>query len=250
MGLHETDAAEVLSLEADANLAWPAREVVTGPHWELRWGDGLHRRTDSATIYPGAKLDEAMAAVERFYRERHAPAIVKLTREASPPGLDALLADRGWHQQAPTQVRTRPIGEPEADPSIDLQAPREPWLDAFTAASGYDTGQTERLTALLGRIDRPMAHAAATIGEAIAAVGLGVLVGDRIGIFEMVTFPHHRGKGLAGAILRSLLAWGREHGAGEAFLQVFADNRTAIHLYARTGFSERYRYWYRVSPGA
>ena len=241
------DPSEVLSLEADANRAWPAREIVTAPNWELRWGDGLHRRTCSATVYGGADLDEALAATTAFYAERDAPAIIKLTREASPPRLEPLLADRGWVLQAPTQVRSRLIGEVEGEPSIDLDVPLEPWVAAFTEASGYDAEQTRTLTALLGRIGDPVARAAASVGDTIAAVGLGVRVGTRLGVFEMVTFPQHRGKGLAGAILRSLLAWGRDGGADEAFLQVLADNRTAIHLYARMGFMERYRYWYRVA---
>ena len=244
------DAGEVLSLEADANRAWPAREVVSGSHWELRWSDGLHRRTCSATVYDGADLDKAVGTVAAFYRDRNAPAIVKVTHEASPVGLDPFLADRGWAHDATTQVRTRPIGSFAAESWIDLGTPHDAWLAAFTTASGYDADQTRILAALLDRIDVPMARASASVDDAIAAVGLGVLVDRRIGIFEMVTFPRHRGKGLAGGILRSLLAWGGDQGAEEAFLQVFANNRAAIHLYARTGFVERYRYWYRVRPVA
>jgi GNAT superfamily N-acetyltransferase len=237
---------DVLSLEADSNRAWPAREVIEGPHWEIRLSDGLHRRTNSATILPGPTVDDAVDVVEGFYTDRGAVPIVKLTREASPAGLDAVLADRGWVREATTQVRTAPIGEVAADPSIELATPRDAWFDAFTSASEYDDGQAAALSAILDRIDDPAAFASASVGETIAAVGLGVLTGDRIGIFEMVTVPAHRGKGLAGAIVRSLVAWGGGNGAGEAFLQVLADNRAAIHLYSRTGFSERYRYWYRV----
>jgi ribosomal protein S18 acetylase RimI-like enzyme len=47
----------------------------------------------------------------------------------------------------------------------------------------------------------------------------------------------------------SLLAWAREQGAATAFLQVFSDNRPALVLYDRAGFTTHHRYWYRIPPG-
>jgi ribosomal protein S18 acetylase RimI-like enzyme len=43
----------------------------------------------------------------------------------------------------------------------------------------------------------------------------------------------------------SILERARGRGADHAYLQVVASNEAARSLYATTGFSDEYRYWYR-----
>lgn len=47
-------------------------------------------------------------------------------------------------------------------------------------------------------------------------------------------------------LVHALLDWGKSQGAGTAYLQVVTSNTTAIALYERLGFSELYRYHYRL----
>jgi N-acetylglutamate synthase len=58
-----------------------------------------------------------------------------------------------------------------------------------------------------------------------------------------------RGRGLASAILASLLTWAWERGAHHAYLQVDADNHRAMSVYRRFGFATAYTYHYRARPG-
>ncbi len=91
-------------------------------------------------------------------------------------------------------------------------------------------------------------HGLALLGEAGAEVGCGraVKTGGWVGLYDIATDPAHRRRGHGERMVRSLLDWGRQRGMSGAFLQVEAENRTAVRLYTRLGFRPFYRYGYRV----
>ena len=67
----------------------------------------------------------------------------------------------------------------------------------------------------------------------------GVKVGgDQADVMTIGVRPHARGQGYGGAILDTLLAWSREAGAREIFLDVRPSNEGAIGLYESRGFAE------------
>jgi ribosomal protein S18 acetylase RimI-like enzyme len=79
----------------------------------------------------------------------------------------------------------------------------------------------------------------------LAARGRGAVAGDTVAITGIGTAPRFRRRGLGTEILHALESWGAAQGARRAALQVEADNEAAIAMYARLGYAERYRYWYR-----
>jgi ribosomal protein S18 acetylase RimI-like enzyme len=83
------------------------------------------------------------------------------------------------------------------------------------------------------------------IDGAPAALGLGVVEGDWLGIFCMTTDPGFRRRGAASAILRTLAIWAQLYDARRAYLQVMDQNTAAQALYARVGFETLYHYHYR-----
>ena len=67
----------------------------------------------------------------------------------------------------------------------------------------------------------------------------GVKVGgDQADVMTIGVRPHARGQGIGATILDELLAWSREAGAREIFLDVRPSNEGAIGLYESRGFVE------------
>lgn len=52
----------------------------------------------------------------------------------------------------------------------------------------------------------------------------------------MYVIPEQRGKGLSGQLMQALIEWGKEQGATEARLDVYASNEPAIRAYEKAGF--------------
>ena len=62
--------------------------------------------------------------------------------------------------------------------------------------------------------------------------------GDQADVMTIGVRAHARGQGIGAMILDALLAWSREAGAREIFLDVRPSNEGAIHLYETRGFVE------------
>lgn len=56
------------------------------------------------------------------------------------------------------------------------------------------------------------------------------------GLFAMWTAPEVRGRGVASALVRTVIDWARQSGYPSILLDVADDNRPAIALYERHGF--------------
>lgn len=73
-------------------------------------------------------------------------------------------------------------------------------------------------------------------GGAILAFGLFRVVADEAELLTLATAPQARRKGLAREVLREGLVTAQARGADQCFLEVAADNQTAILLYQSEGF--------------
>ena len=70
------------------------------------------------------------------------------------------------------------------------------------------------------------------------AFALGRAVADEAEILTITTDPQHRRQGLARRVLVDFEAMARHRGAKRIFLEVAADNRTAIALYLAHNYEE------------
>ena len=89
-------------------------------------------------------------------------------------------------------------------------------------------------------------RALAMVGE--VAHGRAAVDGDWVGIHDLWTDPGHRRQALNRAVLAELLDWAASQGALTAYLQVRADNRPALALYERLGFTTHHAYRYLAAP--
>jgi ribosomal protein S18 acetylase RimI-like enzyme len=241
----------VAAVERAALWAWPPREVRFLHGWLLRAGGPLApRRVSSAQTLAFDASDRLAAAIgetEAWYAARGLPACFQLTDVAAPPGLDAVLAERGYVREGESLVM---LGDPATAAAADggaveiLHRPRQSALAAMADPLWGDAQRRER-AALLARIRRPHRYGLVTVGGEPAAGGLVVADGALAGLFALRTQPPFRRQGLARRLVAALSAWAREQGAEQLYLQVEAENAPALALYAGLGFAAAYRYGYR-----
>ena len=233
--------------EASLN-AWPALQQALYDGWLLRFSGGYTKRANSVNpLYPSLlDLGDNIRSCEREYAARGLPPIFRLTPFA-PAGLDPLLARRGYRVLDPTLVLRRQLAgfrcADLADGSLAELAPDE-WLAEFHRLKGTASNPAHR--AMLQAIPAVCFRAALMVAGGVATCGLGVLEDGLLGVFDLVTDPEQRRQGHGTRVVGGLLAWALGLGGHEAYLQVMESNEPARRIYAKLGFEEAYRYWYRV----
>jgi ribosomal protein S18 acetylase RimI-like enzyme len=244
---------EVVALERAALAAWPAEEAVWHHGWCFRAMRGVTRRANSVWAGPlvqEAPLAPAIGAAEAFYAVRGLPCLFQVAPGAAPDTLDGALAARGYEVEAPVSVRGRslllyfPPERPACEVAVVIEREPSPrWFDL--SASGRFSGVQEVYRGLLDRLGDRAAYARVELDGRCVAVGLGVVDGERCGLFAMHTEPAYRRRGLARRIVEAIASHAHGRGARDLYLQVERDNEAALALYDQLGFVERYGYHYR-----
>ena len=235
--------------EASLN-AWPALHQMLHDGWVLRFAQGFTKRANSVTpLYPGSQpIDEKVRFCENLYARERLQSVFRITTEADgtdQAALDSYLDTRGYRLADPSLVLGAPIASEVVSPRWMVLTLKE-WLNAYAALTGMPAKFMRLHGAILNAIRTECAHAVLRDGEEVLACGLGVAERGLLGLFDIVTHPAHRRQGCGEDLVHGLLAWGRERGADTAYLQVTESNAAAQSLYAKLGFTERYRYWYRI----
>ncbi|WP_251863297.1 N-acetyltransferase [Achromobacter sp. Marseille-Q4962] len=245
------DALRVRLEEAALNAtAVQAQLLYDG--WLVRFAPSAAKRARSVNVLglSTRPLDERLAYCSSLYARHGLPLVLRLTSLGPDFGLDAELQARQFIHTGETRVMCMPLASADGDSPRGL---RFETVDAarFAAVAGEMRAHSpahvrehrQRLQGLALDVQPVLATDAA--GRCVAA-GLGVLDGDVLGLFDIVTHPDERRKGHADALLRHLLACGAAGGARHAYLQVEPENTAARALYDRHGFKDCYAYWYRV----
>lgn len=216
----------VSAREAESHAAplWPGVEREPLGDWELRTEPDppgrLRKRANSclAMGHPGLPLDEAATVVRSFYADRGRPAMVQVEDGSETA---EWFAEAGW------------IVVPGGDSLLllgSLSRARRRLADAAPTATLHIEGPRAR----------------AQIGD--RAVGEAALDRDWLGVHDLFVEEDSRRRGLAGAVLASLLEWGAEQGATTLWLHVETDNAPAIALYESIGLTVHHACRYLAPP--
>lgn len=251
------DVARVRAVEERAFNAWPALSTLVAEGWLLRFADGYTKRANSINAWrPAASLSTILPHASTLYAARRLPVIVRLSPLA-PPGTDDMLAGLGFARADETIVMTAALapgradadGSHVADSAISLSPlPETAWCAGFATANAVPEHRRAIHDRMLAAIPPPAAFA--SVSEGSGAIGWGLAAVERgyVGLFDIVTLPASRRRGAARRLVGALLDWATANGAAHAYLQVVAANDPAIALYRRLGFTELYRYHYRIAP--
>ncbi|GHO79147.1 N-acetyltransferase [Ktedonobacter sp. SOSP1-85] len=235
--------------EAGLN-SWPALQQLFFDGWIIRFAQGYTKRANSVTpLYPSLlTAQEKIAYCERLYTEQQLPTIFRLPSfSTESQQLDQMLAERGYQYLDRTFVWSTQLSlDGDANKPALHALSLETWLPIYLQWSERYVELQHLHRELLEHIASPLIYAALYQQGVPVACGLGVLEHEALGLFDIVTDPGQRRQGYGTQLIKGMLAWGREQGAGHAYLQVVGDNLAAQRMYAKLGFQEAYQYWYRA----
>lgn len=242
---------QITHLETLTTSAWPAlaTELVDG--WVLRFARGYTKRANSvAPLAVGAlPNEEKIAYCEQRYAAQNLPAIFKLT--AASQALDEKLAARGYSQIDLSSVQQRGLLHFVAEPDFAVRMSAQvsdTWFTQFAELNHVAVAHRATAQQMLASYVCPTQFAVLYQDERVVACGFAIIQQYTLVLYDIVSDSQQRRQGYALRLIEQLLAWGRNNGATSAVLQVVVANEPAMALYAKLGFTEQYRYWYRRQP--
>lgn len=250
MSLETIKTVEDLSLNA-----WPSHQMQVYDGWILRFSYFYTHRTNCVeTIGPAQlPLREKVAYCEEVYRKWGTPCVFKISPLTSSE-LELFLAERGYEVQhrVDNMVIDIPSGDaPLPEPALPLvlgDRVDDEWLEGLFELKGT-TDETHRkvVPSMYAAIPKDEITVKVFDGEGrIAATGLGILDRGYVGVYAIHVREDWRRRGLAEAIVRTILSEGAKQGAKKGYLQVVSENEAAKRLYEKLGFVSEYSCWFRV----
>ncbi|CEI83088.1 N-acetyltransferase GCN5 [Oceanobacillus oncorhynchi subsp. incaldanensis] len=230
---------------------WQPLSTLLYDGWVLRFANGYTKRANSIQpiLYSTLELEQKIDACEKIYAEKNLRTTFKITPFIQPENLDDILKERAYSLVDYTSVQTialDTISEPALHRvRIDEKINRE-WLDCFCQLNNVEEKNKDTMMQMLSNIVTQKCFISLYYNEEVIACCLGVIEREYIGLYDIVTDSQYRNQGFAEQLILHLLKWGKDKGAKYSYLAVLLNNESALRLYSKIGFSEVYRYWYRV----
>ena len=244
------DLPTVRRFEAAGFRAWPATSVHYDGAWAVRLTGGhpAKRLNSVNPLDPGddANLEERIARAGRRFAAYGRPLTFRMS-PLSARRIGAHLDAEGWCSFSESLVMRAPLDAAmvrDAMHQIPLKDMGR-FINAAIAIRSLDPALRPGLSEVINAIQPDAGLFVLEEDKEPISTAICVRDGDLAGLFEVATQAGQRGKGYGRRTLLSALKWAHGRGARKAWLQVEADNETAIGLYRSMGFEEVYRYHYR-----
>jgi GNAT superfamily N-acetyltransferase len=241
--------------------ASPASGMTLPPDWLLPMDRGTVGRAYSAVPLSHGFTQSHVAQLPHIaahYRAAGLTPVFRLPDAGCAEGVLALhqaLAHQHYESQFPTWVLVSTTSDMAnsltAVPSTAVvttanQASAD-WQALFLGP-GMDpvdgAHRVRNLSRAVGNV-----YVSAQLDGQTVACGAAALGHGWMGVHGMRTAQSHRGRGLAGQVLRAMAALAHQRGVDKVFLQVGADNAPALALYERAGFTLGWTYVHWRSAG-
>ncbi|MFD0620504.1 GNAT family N-acetyltransferase [Paenibacillus sp. GCM10027629] len=230
---------------------WQPLSTLLYDGWVLRFADGYTKRANSINPihYSTYDLNNKIEECEKIYSANNLPTTYKITPFVHPINLDGSLEGKGYSVIDTTSVQTLKLDniiEPELTSVRIYENITADWLENFCRLNNVKDKDKHVMERMLSNIKTKKGFVSLYYEEKVIACGLGVIEREYIGLYDIVTDINFRNRGFGEQMILNLLKWGKENGARYSYLAVVANNAPALRLYSKIGYSEIYKYWYRV----
>lgn len=240
--------SDLMKLEQVAIHSWPALEQIAFDGWLLRFSSGFTGRANSVNPLEPSTLDlaEKIQYCEQEYRKRCLPIKFRLTPFFPTGSLEEMLSTRGYAKNGLINVmycEGRTFSHTDGIYILDILDVKQ-WIKRYYSILPKNKVYADIHKRMLLQIETPCLPASITVDGMTVAMGFGVLHDDYFGLFNIATHPKYRRRGYAWNLVKAMMNWALNNGAGKFYLQVDEWNKSAIRLYQKSGFHIIYDYWY------
>lgn len=245
------DDIEAIERATLAAVAPERVEAIDG--WLLPMDTGTVGRAHSAVpLHHGAHDPTLIGAIALRYHDAGLRPVFRLPEVPAFQAWWPLLAAHGFRREQPTLTQTGSVEDllalSDQTEGVTLDpGPDAAWMAMFLG-EGFDpvdgASRAKALSRAQGTLFASLREGGETLASGAASFGQGWL--SRHGLR---TAARHRGRGLAGRLIRAMALEAQRRGITRSFLQVDACNASALALYGRAGMSTAwpYAYW-RPAP--
>ncbi len=246
------DAGDVESIERATLTAVSPERVEAIGGWLLPMDHGTVGRAHSAVPLHHGLHDPALVnGIARRYMDAGFRPVFRLPEVPSFKAWWPLLTARGFQSEQPTLTQTGTLdgllGLASDTEGVALDPrPDAAWMAMFLG-DGLDPVDGASRSKALSRAEGTVFASLREGGQTLACGAAGFTEGW-LSMHGLRTAAGHRGRGLAGKLIRAMALEAQRRGIAHAFLQVDGANAPALALYRRGGMVTVWSYTYWRAP--